>query len=161
MNTVNLTEPLSLTSFGELVGISPAAASDLQRGGILRRGAPVADWLIAYTSHLRAHAAGRAGELDAAQERAALTRVRRETAEAHLAELRKDLVRIEKVKREFGTRLVAVREALRNLGDRIAPLAAAETDPSAVARLLRDEHRQALTAFCDALPAPSNPEESK
>lgn len=82
-------------------------------------------------------------------------RRRREVAEASIAELKEaelrgDLVRRAAVERETASRLVALRESLEVLADRLAALVAAESDPVACRRMLRDEHRNALAAFAAA-----------
>lgn len=68
-------------AFGDLVGISQPAVSDLLSRGVLTPGSSAIDWLRAYCSHLRETAAGRAssdgGGLDLVQERAALAREQR------------------------------------------------------------------------------------
>ncbi len=81
-----------------------------------------------------------------------VSKARREAAEAEIselkaAELRGELVRKVAVEREVASRLVALRESLEVLADRLAAVLAAETDQQAVRRLLRDEHRNALAAF--------------
>lgn len=63
--------------FGEIVGISQPAVSDLIKRGILTDGDVASNWLIAYCSHLREQAAGRAGSdgsLDLVSERARLAK---------------------------------------------------------------------------------------
>ena len=54
------------------------------------------------------------------------------------------------MEREVAGRLVALRESLEVLADRLAAVLAAETDQQAVRRMLRDEHRAALAAFSRA-----------
>lgn len=71
-------------------------------------------------------------------------------AELKEAELRGELVRRAAVEREMASRLVALRETLEALADRISALVAAESDAQACRRLLRDEHRNALAAFSAA-----------
>lgn len=83
-------------------------------------------------------------------------KTRREQAEAALAELkaaemRGELVRRLEVERAVAGRLVALRESLESLADRLAALMAAETDPVICRRLIRDEHRQALANFVETL----------
>jgi len=63
--------------FGEIVGISQPAVSDLIKRGILTDGDIASNWLVAYCSHLREQAAGRAGSdgsLDLVSERARLAK---------------------------------------------------------------------------------------
>jgi len=78
--------------FGDLVGISQPAVSDLVSRGVLEDGAPLRQWLLAYCLRLREQAAGRMGAtlggLDLAQERAALAREQRMGIEIKNAVLR-------------------------------------------------------------------------
>lgn len=63
--------------FGEIVGISQPAVSDLIKRGVLTDGDTAKNWLVAYCSHLREQAAGRAGSdgsLDLVSERARLAK---------------------------------------------------------------------------------------
>ncbi len=85
-------------------------------------------------------------------------KTRRESAEASIAELKEaelrgDLVRRDRVERELAARLVALRESLEVLADRLGPVIAAETDAQACRRMLRDEHRAALGSFTETLEA--------
>jgi terminase small subunit / prophage DNA-packing protein len=61
--------------FGDLVGITEPAVSDLVKRGVLKANVSGHGWLLAYCQHLREHAAGRAGTL--AESRAALDNERR------------------------------------------------------------------------------------
>ena len=83
-------------------------------------------------------------------------KTRRETAEASIAELKEaelrgDLVRRAVVEREFAARLVALRESLEVLADRLSAQVAAEPDALRCRQLLRDEHRLALSAFAERI----------
>ena len=83
-------------------------------------------------------------------------KTRRETAEASIAELKEaelrgDLVRRAVVEREFASRLVALRESLEVLADRLSAQVAAEADAGRCRQLLRDEHRLALAAFVERI----------
>lgn len=83
-------------------------------------------------------------------------KTRRETAEASIAELKEtelrgDLVRRAVVEREFASRLVALRESLEVLADRLSAQVAAEPDAARCRQLLRDEHRLALAAFAERI----------
>jgi len=63
--------------FGEIVGISQPAVSDLIKRDVLTDGDTLANWLIAYCANLREQAAGRAGadgSLDLVSERARLAK---------------------------------------------------------------------------------------
>jgi phage terminase Nu1 subunit (DNA packaging protein) len=64
--------------FGELVGISQPAVSDLLARDVLKRGDSAQVWLLAYCEHLRIIAAGRDPDGELSTERA---RVARETAD--------------------------------------------------------------------------------
>lgn len=75
-----LNEQVSQYRFGEMVGISQPAVSDLVSRGVLQEGGTAGEWLLAYCGRLREVAAGRGsmgGELDLVQERAALARAQR------------------------------------------------------------------------------------
>jgi len=69
-----LSEPLTQEQFGDLVGVSQQAISELLGRGILKAGQPAATWLRAYTKHLREQAAGRGADGELARERARLAR---------------------------------------------------------------------------------------
>ena len=86
-------EKVTQEEFGVLVGVTQQAVSDLIRRGVIARGEPVGQWLLAYSSHLREQAAGRAasGELDLAGERAGLARAQRERIELQNAVTRGEL----------------------------------------------------------------------
>lgn len=89
-----LTEAITQSEFGSVVGISQQAVSDLVRAGVLRDGDTAGEWLQSYCRRLREQAAGRLGSgeggLDLATERAALARAQREGIEIRNAVLRKD-----------------------------------------------------------------------
>ena len=71
-----LSTPITQAAFGDLVGISQQAVSDLARRKILMEGASASEWLLAYCDHLREVAAGRGGSnaLELAAERARLAK---------------------------------------------------------------------------------------
>lgn len=84
------------------------------------------------------------------------SKARREAAEAEIAELkaaelRGDLVRRGVVEREFAAKLVALRESLEVLAERLSAQVAAESDAAVCRRMLRDEHRNALAGFVAAI----------
>ena len=83
-------------------------------------------------------------------------KTRREAAEASIAELKEaelrgELVRKVEVERAIASRLVALRESLEVLADRLSALVAAESDAQACRRMLRDEHRKALATFTEQM----------
>ncbi|KRB18640.1 hypothetical protein ASE08_05240 [Rhizobacter sp. Root16D2] len=69
-----LSHPLTQEQFGDLVGVSQQAISELLGRGILKAGQPASAWLRAYTKHLREQAAGRGADGELARERARLAR---------------------------------------------------------------------------------------
>lgn len=79
--------------FGELVGISQPAVSDLVRAGVLSPGQTAGQWLLAYCSRLREQAAGRLAEggLDLATERARLAREQADRVAMVNAQTRREL----------------------------------------------------------------------
>lgn len=70
-----LNRRITQAEFGDLVGISQPAVSDLAKRGVLKPDGSAAAWLLAYCERLREEAAGRAGRL--AESRAALDDERR------------------------------------------------------------------------------------
>ena len=80
-----------------------------------------------------------------AQERAYSAKL----AELDYRERTGELVRRTLVEREFASRLVALRESLEVLADRLSAQVAAEADADRCRRLLREEHRLALAAFVE------------
>lgn len=77
-------------------------------------------------------------------------RARREQAMAQMAELdlahkRGELVSAAEVERALAAKVLAVRESLDTLADRLSPLLAAEVDAAKVYAMLRTEIRQALS----------------
>jgi len=142
-----LTEQITQADFGRLVGVTQARVSELARAGVLQDGGTAGDWLHGYCAHLRAQAAGRAGQLDLSQERAALARTQNALAELKLAEERRELVRRAEVERHFAAGLVALRDALETVGARIGAILAAESDAASCARITRAEIRSALEIF--------------
>lgn len=82
-------------------------------------------------------------------------RLRREQAEADLAELklgelRQQLVRVDDVRTAHARRLVGLREALLQLPSRLSALLAAEADPARVHELLATEIHQTLEQAAQA-----------
>lgn len=72
----DLSSPMTQAAFGDLVGITQPAVSEMVRRKILPDGAAGDEWLLAYCDHLREMAAGRGGESGAelVAERARLAR---------------------------------------------------------------------------------------
>ncbi|SFG29907.1 Phage DNA packaging protein, Nu1 subunit of terminase [Duganella sp. CF458] len=108
---------MSQAAFGDLVGISQPAVSDLLTRGVLTAGEPASVWLKQYCRNLREQAAGRqaAGELDLATERAALARAQREKVELQNAVTRRELAPVavlEQVLSKVGRQIAGILEAI-------------------------------------------------
>ncbi|KRB73455.1 terminase small subunit [Noviherbaspirillum sp. Root189] len=114
---IDLQGKVTQSAFGEMIGISQPAVSDLLSRGVIIADQPVGEWLKSYCLHLREQAAGRAaaGELDLAGERAALAKVQRERIEMQNAVTRKQLAPvnvIEEVLARVGRQIVGILEAI-------------------------------------------------
>lgn len=90
---IDLKGRVKQSEFGELVGISQPAVSDLLSRRVLSGGGTGGQWLREYCGHLREIAAGRAasGDLDLASERAGLAKAQREKIEMQNAVTRGEL----------------------------------------------------------------------
>lgn len=113
----SLNHSLSPAEFGLLVGITRRSASRLVERGVIEKDMTGADALIAYCSHLREQAAGRAasGDLDLAAERAGLAKAQRERIEMQNAVTRRELaqvVLIEEVLAKAGSRVAGILDAI-------------------------------------------------
>jgi terminase small subunit / prophage DNA-packing protein len=78
---IDLNQPLTQAAFGELVGMSQQAVSDLQARGVIEAQAPAHTWLLAYCEHLRLTAAGRDPDGELSTERARVARAQAERLE--------------------------------------------------------------------------------
>lgn len=92
--TVALDEPGTQERFGDLVGISQPAVSDLTARGVIAAGESIGAWLLAYTAHLREQAAGRGADGELARERARLAREQADKAAMENAATRKEVAPI-------------------------------------------------------------------
>lgn len=109
---------LTQGEFGQLVGITQQAVSDLQRRGVLKPNVTGQTWLLAYCAHLREEAAGRAGAL--AEASAGLKTAQRQEVELRLALKRREAAPVAvielvlaKVGRQCAAKLDALVPALR------------------------------------------------
>lgn len=114
---VNLAEQVTQQNFGDLVGITQQAVSDLVRRGVLVEGAPVGTWLTAYCAHLREIAAGRSGtgDLNLVQERARLAKEQADERELRNAVLRGEyapLVALEMAAADAGRQIGQILEGI-------------------------------------------------
>lgn len=128
---IDLSEVITQKQFGEIVGISQPAVSDLLMRGVLTAGATAGDWLIAYCGNLREVAAGRAatGDLDLAGERAALARAQRERIEMQNAVTRGELapvILIEEVLTKAASKTAGILDAIPGMIRRRVPLLTAD-----------------------------------
>jgi len=126
MVNVDLSAVMTQAQFGELVGISQQAISDLVRSGHLPEGASAGAWLLAYCGRLRAQAAGRGsdGELSLVQERAQLAREQRIAQALKNAVSRREFAPIGVLTAVLATASQSVStqlEALPGLLHRVAP----------------------------------------
>lgn len=112
---MNLNDTCTQQEFGDLVGISQPAVSDLLARGVLHPGEKADIWLVDYCAHLREQAAGRGGDGVLASNRAEESRVRRELLEIKLAERRREVAPvavIEQVLAHIGSQIRGVLEPL-------------------------------------------------
>ena len=119
---IDLSAQVKQSEFGELVGISQPAVSDLVTRGVLQNGLSAGEWLLAYCAHLREVAAGRAsgaGGLDLVQERAALAREQRESVAIKNAVARKSYAPVEILAKVLADACSAVVERLDALQPRL------------------------------------------
>lgn len=136
---VDLNGKVKQKDFGELVGISQPAVSDLVARGILDSDGVCGDWVLSYCDHLREVAAGRAteGGIALATERALLAREQRIKIEMQNAVTRKELAPaalLTDILSRVGVRCSRILEALpgklRRLNDKLtaADLRVIETE---------------------------------
>lgn len=114
---IDLAVKVTQAAFGEMVGISQPAISDLLSRGVLSDGADAEVWLREYCSQLREVAAGRAasGDLDLAAERAGLARAQREKIEMQNSVTRRELAPVyllEEVLAKAGARAARILDAI-------------------------------------------------
>lgn len=108
---------MTQASFGALVGVSQQAISSLVNREVLDMSATGQQVLLAYCSHLREHAAGRAsgGDLDLATERAGLAKEQKDRLAMVNAVTRKELAPvalIEEVLSKAGARIAGMFDAI-------------------------------------------------
>jgi hypothetical protein len=106
-----------------------------------------------------------AGHSQAGEETYLAARTRREQAEAHLAELRVrqacgELVSAAEVRTEMAVKISALRDRFLNIGARLAPVLAAETDPQRCQIAIDAEVCETLASFCASLDREASPTSS-
>lgn len=117
---------MTQSAFGELVGISQQAVSDLVRRRILADGSTGDEWLLAYCDHLREVAAGRGGNdaMALAAERARLAAAQADKVEMQNAVTRGELAParlIEEVIARAGARMSRLLDTIPGLLRRRLP----------------------------------------
>jgi phage terminase Nu1 subunit (DNA packaging protein) len=121
---IDLTKQTTQVAFGQLVGVGPRTVTQLLSRGILARGCTGAEWLLAYTRHLREVAARHQsadGRLDLVAERAALTLEQRQIASIKRRTLEGELIEVAGLKTELGRQFGAIREGLLTVAARVTP----------------------------------------
>lgn len=136
----DLTSPVTQVQFGDLVGISQQAVSDLVRRRILVDGASADEWLLAYCDHLRGIAAGRGGEasLELSAERARLAKEQADKIEMQNAVTRGELAPahlLEEVLARAGSRASRILETIPGMLRRRLPQLTSD-DLAEVARVV-------------------------
>ena len=100
---MNIDTTCTQAQFGELVGISQPAVSDLLTREVIQPGATAGAWLIDYCAHLREQAAGRGADGELAFQRSELARVSRERAEIKLALERREYAPVSLIEQVLAT----------------------------------------------------------
>lgn len=153
---LDLEGKVTQAKFGEMVGISQPAVSDLLSRGIIAQDAGVGEWLKSYCSHLREQAAGRlaAGDLDLAGERAALARAQRERIEMQNAVTRGELapvVLIEQVLTRTAAKVAGIFDTIPGMiRRRVSALTADDIDMVA-AEVAKARNMVAALSLADVL----------
>lgn len=114
---IDLTQQVSQSAFGDAVGISQQAVSDLLARGVIMHGQSAGEWLLSYCANLREVAAGRqAGEgFDLPTERARLAREQADKIAMQNAQTRRELAPaylIEEVLAKAGAKVAGILEAI-------------------------------------------------
>lgn len=115
MAKLDLTRPCTQAEFGQLVGISQPAVSEMLAKGVLGQGQTVGTWLLAYTRHLREQAAGRGADGELAANRAAESATRNQLLQIKLRKARgeyAEVALIEAVLAAVGASIASKLEAL-------------------------------------------------
>ncbi len=123
---MDLNQKITQTAFGQMVGVSQAAVSQLVSRGVLTPDAVAAVWLVEYCSHLREQAAGRAAEggLDLATERARVAKEQADKLAMQNAVTRKELAPtylLEDLLAKAGSRVGSILETIPGLIKRRMP----------------------------------------
>lgn len=153
----DLTQPLTQTEFGALVGISQPAASGLISRGVIDEFMTGQQALHAYCSHLREQAAGRAttGKLNLADERAALAREQRIRVALENAVTLKELAPVgllQEVLSMAGSRVAGILDGIPGAVRRRVPSLTAEEIGNISAEIARVRNIAASVSLADLRP---------
>lgn len=128
---MNLDEACSQSAFGELIGTSQPAVSEMLSRGVLKPGCTARVWLLDYCAHMREQAAGRGADGELAFQRAKLAAVSRERAEIKLAVERREFASVELIEQvlaSVGRSIVGTLEPLHVTLHKLVP----ELTPEAI-----------------------------
>lgn len=144
--------------FGELVGISQPAVSDLIARDVLKAGDSCSSWLLQYCLHLREIAAGRAaaGGLDLAGERARLAKEQADRVSMQNAVTRRELAPaylIEEVLAKAGARASKILDTIPGMIKRRVP-ALTSADINAIAEEIAKARNIAAAVSLSSLDEP-------
>lgn len=154
-NFNNLESIVTQKVFGEIVGISQPAVSDLMKRGILIENDAVGNWLISYCSHLREQAAGRAGSdgsLDLVSERARLAKEQADKVAFQNAVTRNQLAPVElleEVLAKAAARINGIFEAIPGMIKRRVPSLKSEEVDLIYAEIARGRNIIAAMSLSD------------
>lgn len=136
--------------FGDLIGVTQSAVSDLVRRGVIQREGkgriPVASALLAYCAHMRGIAAGHTsddGDLDLTAERARKAKEEADRLEMENALRRRQLLDRADVDAAMSGAFARVRARLLNVPSKIAPVVAPSA-PAEAEAAIRDVLYEAL-----------------
>jgi len=130
----SLNSKVTQREFGQLVGISQPAVSDLLKREVLFENGTAAEWLKSYCSHLREQAAGRSGtgELDLVTERARLAKEQADRISLQNYVSRRELapvILIEEVLAKAATKISGIFDAIPGMiRRRVASLTSEDID---------------------------------
>lgn len=160
----DLSFPVTQVQFGDMVGISQQAVSDLLRRRVLADGASADEWLLAYCDHLRGIAAGRGGEasLELSAERARLTKEQADKIEMQNAVMRGELAPsrlIEEVIARAGSRMGRLLDTIPGLLRRRLPQLTAD-DVAAVALVVTKARNVAASMSLEDIDSDADVEEA-
>lgn len=120
--SLRLDEPCTQAQFGEVIGVSQQAVSEMLEREVIERGGTLGEWLLAYCGAQRMVAAGR--DSDLAHERALQARVSRERNEIQLELDRKTyapVARIDEVLATVGRKIAGTLDPLAGQLAKLCP----------------------------------------